>query len=224
MGNECCSCKKSKASVAPQSYAPPEGYVRIDDQLLDRYEAYLAQNVFHQALNGEGLVEEYKLYKKSKREGEGAVGQDVIAYCRLGEDMCGHPSVIHGGVTALLLDQTFGWLFVASRLPLSVTANLNINYKVKIATPCALLVKARIDKVEKRKIYFSAEVHDVSGTVVYATATALFVSIKMPWCLNAVQRCSFCLPLYSNCAKNSTPSKRKIKKHVVPISAINNAE
>lgn len=226
MGNDCCCNQKSNAAVVPiaQGYGPPEGYERIDEFLVDRYAAYLAQNVFHQSLNGEGLVEEYKLYKKKKEGGaaKGEGGQDVIAYCKLGADVCGHPAIVHGGITALLLDQTFGWLFVSSGLPLAVTASLTINYKAKISAPGVVIVKAKIDKLESRKMYFSAEVYDEGGAVLYATASSLFVSLKVPWCVNAAQKCSFCLPLYSNCSKNATPSKRKIKRHEVPI-AINSS-
>lgn len=45
----------------------------------------------------------------------------------LGDKLCGHPGIIHGGCIASIFDQFFGMIFVCNA-GRGFTANLNINY------------------------------------------------------------------------------------------------
>lgn len=53
----------------------------------------------------------------------------VLVYVRLGLDLCGHPSIMHGGMSSALMDELLGMLAWESfHIPL-FTANLNIDYR-----------------------------------------------------------------------------------------------
>ena len=65
---------------------------------------------------------------------------------------CGHPSIVHGGAIASVLDDTFGVLFFASRLGNGFTANLNVNYRKPLAAGTDVTVHVAVDRVEGRKV------------------------------------------------------------------------
>lgn len=53
----------------------------------------------------------------------------VLIYVRVGQDLCGHPSIIHGGFSAALMDELLGMLCWESfHVPL-FTATLTIDYR-----------------------------------------------------------------------------------------------
>ena len=124
------------------------------------------------------MISCYEVYVNRKNNNE------ICCYVSFGDLVNGHPNIVHGGITALVLDNTFGWLFVASKLPLAVTANININYRAPIYANTSILIKAKIDGIENRKIKMSANIFDEKGTLL-VEATSLFVTIKMPWYLKS---------------------------------------
>ena len=98
----------------------------------------------------------------------------------LGERVCGHPGLVHGGVSALVLDEMFGQayycFFAAERGP-GFTANLNIDYKAPAPAAAWLCATVTVVSVEGRKVRLAAtlsEEPDGAGTV-FAAATCLFV-------------------------------------------------
>lgn len=119
---------------------------------------------------------------------------------QLGENVCGYPRVVHGGLTAAIVDEAMGHLFYALRvhgrggkgasvagannlLPFAgpaFTAHLDVNYHRKIAAGRLLLVTAEVESVEGRKLKMRATVTDgppgEAGTRLYASASALFVA------------------------------------------------
>lgn len=100
----------------------------------------------------------------------------------LGRDVCGYPSTVHGGLTAAIIDETFGGLYTALltsgglglRMP-GVTARLEIDYKKRIAAPGVLHVSTEVESVEPRKVWMRATVTDGEGAT-YAAGRALFVA------------------------------------------------
>ena len=83
----------------------------------------------------------------------------------MGKALNGYPGVIHGGISALLFDNTFGWVFIALNAPHGVTANLNINYKKPILADTWVILSARMDKLEGRKLYMSANMTDDDANI-----------------------------------------------------------
>lgn len=131
-------------------------------------------HLFETMLRSDQIREFRCFFDPSKREFHSVVV--------LGKDVCGYPSTVHGGLTAAIVDETFGGLYVALltsgglglRLP-GVTARLEVDYKRPVAAPTVLQVSAEVESVEARKVWMRATVSDGKGGV-YASARALFVA------------------------------------------------
>jgi acyl-coenzyme A thioesterase THEM4 len=58
------------------------------------------------------------------------------------------------------------------------TANLNIDYLKPLTIPAWVLVRARLDRHEGRKVYINATVENGEG-IIYAKAVALFIKPRV---------------------------------------------
>jgi hypothetical protein len=105
-------------------HRPTKGYTRIDYDLQNMHPEWITNNAFHGTLRGENMIEEYEVYRCDDPT-------DISVKCliRFGNSLNGHPGIVHGGITAIAFDNSFGWLFLAQKLPPSFTANLNVNYR-----------------------------------------------------------------------------------------------
>lgn len=100
-----------------------EEFERVDENIFDsKYDKYRSQHIIYSALLGESKVERYEIYKSKKT-------QEIYCLLKLGDKVNGWPNIVHGGLSALLIDNTYGWLFTAFQLPAAVTANLTVNYR-----------------------------------------------------------------------------------------------
>lgn len=82
----------------------------------------------------------------------------------------------HGGSIPLLFDELFGWLANAEGMPSSRTAYLNVQYRSIVRIGTELTFTAWTDRVENRKRFLRAELHD--GDVLCAEAESLFVTLR----------------------------------------------
>ena len=100
----------------------------------------------------------------------------------LGDELNGHVHLIHGGFTAALLDDLFGWIAFTEReaqgLPSNapvLTANLNVNYRMPMTDRAAYYVELEAECFKKGKeIYLKATIFDAQGHVV-ADGTSLYI-------------------------------------------------
>lgn len=143
-------------------------------------------------------------YRKPPRDEDPI--EEVTALYKVGNGMNGHPEIIHGGITATLIDESMGMLqsFNHEREHLrqvklgkaegeippqglgSFTAYLNVQYKAPVRTPGAIAVVAKRVKKEGRKEWLVAELKQCHGAgededgemVVCATGESLFVTPK----------------------------------------------
>ncbi|MEW5314202.1 MAG: hypothetical protein WDW38_005717 [Sanguina aurantia] len=136
------------------------------------------QDHLFQAMELSGQIKELRCFYDSKA----SVFHTVVL---VGKDVCGHPQTVHGGLTAAIIDETFGGLAVSVWLQgkLGVisppyTARLEVDYKAKIPAGSLLMVSSEVESVDDRKVWMRARVTD-GEQVVYATARALFVSPRM---------------------------------------------
>jgi acyl-coenzyme A thioesterase PaaI-like protein len=83
---------------------------------------------------------------------------------------------VHGGVLPLLFDQLFGMVVHAAGRPISRTAFLHVDYRKVTPIDTPLTVQGRIDSVEGRKAFTSAELTDADGAVL-AEARGLMVRL-----------------------------------------------
>ncbi|CAL8467714.1 g7252 [Coccomyxa elongata] len=102
----------------------------------------------------------------------------------LGPNVCGHPRITHGGMTAAIIDETLGGLnYVLKREGIvphgpSFTVHLEVAYKAPVPASTSLLCTASLQSLEGRKAWVLAEVLDRPGGTLYATGKALFVIPK----------------------------------------------
>ena len=68
------------------------------------------------------MIEDYEVYFNPE-------SKDIICLVRYGDSLNGHNGIVHGGITALTFDNSFGWLFMANDTAPAFTANLTLNYR-----------------------------------------------------------------------------------------------
>ncbi|TWU75453.1 hypothetical protein ED733_004645 [Metarhizium rileyi] len=110
-------------------------------------------------------------------------GKSLVSVVYVGEELCGHPGIVHGGFLATMLDEGLArCCFAALPHNIGVTANLNINYRKPTPAGSYLVLRAETTKVEGRKAWVKGHIESVAAPgetpTVYADATALFVSPK----------------------------------------------
>ncbi len=89
----------------------------------------------------------------------------------------GGPGLVHGGMSAAVLDDLIGFVMIAHRQP-GVTANLSVNYLRPIPVGMHLRAEAWMTRVDGRKMFAEAVAFDDQGTN-YLEATALFLSVGL---------------------------------------------
>ena len=87
----------------------------------------------------------------------------------------GAPGCVHGGFLAAALDEALGMACIFSDSP-GMTGEMTIRYLVPTPTKTPLRIEARLDRIERRKIYTSGEIS--AGDVVTVKATGTFISIS----------------------------------------------
>jgi len=106
----------------------------------------------------------------------------VTALITVGDELSGHPSLVHGGFTAAILDDLFGWaaameknsIFPNSQTKI-FTANLDVNYRKPMKDCSAYMVDIHVEKVvRQKKVYLTATVTDTEGRVC-VESTALYI-------------------------------------------------
>ena len=86
----------------------------------------------------------------------------------------GAPGCVHGGFLAAAFDEALGMACIFSDSP-GMTGELTIRYLKPTPTKTPLRLVARLDRIERRKIYTSGEI--LMGDVVLARSTGIFISI-----------------------------------------------
>lgn len=114
---------------------------------------------------------------------EEAGGKGIVAISYLGNELCGHPGIVHGGLLATMLDEGLARsCFAALPHKIGVTANLNINYRAPAKANSYVVLRATTTKVEGRKAWVEGRIETLvdegETPVVLAEATALFISPK----------------------------------------------
>mmetsp|Transcript_34272 Transcript_34272/g.61174 ORF Transcript_34272/g.61174 Transcript_34272/m.61174 type:complete len:301 (-) Transcript_34272:148-1050(-) len=113
----------------------------------------------------------------------------------LGADVCGHPTIVHGGLTAAIMDEAFGGLiFCMKRWKMldpgpPFTVKLEVNYHKPLKASTMIVCSTELESAEGRKVWMKANVVDSKTKEVYASGRALFVTprvkVDKPWTLFA---------------------------------------
>lgn len=145
-------------------------YERIDLKMKTIYGDFTKDHLIHESLNAEDKLADMKVYRNIETN-------EVIVTCKMGNKISGHPGIVHGGSTAALLDNSFGYGFFATNVGNGFTANLNINYRAPISCGSSILLTCRATKIEGRKVYLSAEIRDQHDhNKLYVESTCLFIT------------------------------------------------
>lgn len=92
---------------------------------------------------------------------------EVVAVYQLGQGVCGHAGIVHGGMTSALVDETCGYLLYLARsqgvldFKAVLTAQLEVNYKQPLTPSQPVVVTAYISELQGRKIWVEVEVTDL---------------------------------------------------------------
>ncbi|KAF5632623.1 hypothetical protein F25303_9354 [Fusarium sp. NRRL 25303] len=104
---------------------------------------------------------------------------NILAFYHLGQKLSGHAGLVHGGIAAVLLDECMGRAsFPRLAGKISVTANLNLNYKSPIKVDSFILIRADVTEVQGRKAWVRGVVEDAENGTVLVEATGLFIEPK----------------------------------------------
>ena len=107
----------------------------------------------------------------------------LISISYLGQSLCGHPGIVHGGLLATLLDEGLArTCFPALPNKVGMTASLKIDYRAPCPANSYVVLKAQTTKVEGRKAWVKGWIEllgegDADGTKL-VEAEALFIEPK----------------------------------------------
>lgn len=111
-------------------------------------------------------------------------GRELYVVAHLGDDVCGHDGIVHGGLLSTLLDEGLArCCFPALPNKIGVTANLNIDFRKPTRANQFLILRARTTKVEGRKAWVEGHIESLPTAkddppVRLVEATALFIEPK----------------------------------------------
>ena len=135
-------------------------------------------------LHGPGLIERFDVYKHVNNDHLKDTPRDknerVVVAIKLGTRLNGHNGVVHGGIISLLFDSSMGFAYVGlleDSEEIAVTANLKIDFRAPLNEGSEAVIRVYLDRIEGRKIFFSAVLENNDGSVVYAQARSLFLKI-----------------------------------------------
>lgn len=118
--------------------------------------------------NARGLKLEFQ------REGDSVVAEFVPS-----PEHGGYGRVVHGGVTATLVDEAFGWTIYGLLGKLGMTTDMKIAFHAPLLCGEKLLVRGSVEQKDERQAVLRAEVLDHEGELAAeATGTMRFVSIR----------------------------------------------
>ncbi|KAJ4424774.1 hypothetical protein N0V82_000493 [Gnomoniopsis sp. IMI 355080] len=109
--------------------------------------------------------------------------KEYVQLSFVGQELCGHPGIVHGGYLATVLDEGMArTAFAALPRKVGMTANLNINYKAPCMAGQYIVLKSELTKSEGRKAWVEGRIEtlpkDGEEPVVLAEATALYIEPK----------------------------------------------
>ena len=139
----------------------------------------VTNNMFEKTLGTPEAIRAHLSFNRPCREPDAVKGVEECWLLSCGPDVDGKAGRTHGGFNALVLDQISGSVSHHSRPTPEppATAYLNIDYKLPVATPGAILLRAWITQISGRKVYVSGVIQDGEGQAL-CTSRALFVFPK----------------------------------------------
>ena len=101
-------------------------------------------------------------------------GQEIVAEVVLRRAFEGAPGRAHGGIVAAAFDDVTGFVIGLLREP-AFTGELTVRYVAPVPVDETLVMRARLDGRERRKLFISAEAH--AGDLLVATCKAIYITV-----------------------------------------------
>lgn len=189
---------QTAAATVAQYEKEENSWVRVDEALIKSSGGGGA--IFGSLGADTNAVKLYRIY--AKRD-----GSEVAAVASFGGRGCsGHPGIVHGGVSALLFDNTIGFANAVSKLAedkeleslvrqfeqgktvsrtpstrrFGFTASLTVNYRSPCNADSTVVLNCKLKTVEGRKRTLVATMVDADNGKLIADASALFVIPRPP--------------------------------------------
>lgn len=158
------------APTTSSPYAPSsDDYERVNEQMyINDFNVSLSNHVLYSCLLDDNRIKRYEVYKHKHHE-------EILCIVDFGEAVVGWPEIVHGGISALLIDNTFGWLLFAYHKPMSVTANLHLDYRSPVRSNSTSILRVKIDHAEGRKLHMTGSLIEASSGRVQVEAKSLFI-------------------------------------------------
>lgn len=177
-------CRKAAEVVA--KYEESADWVRADLTLANGGDGHAIFDTLGAKTNA---IPMYRIY--ARRDGSA-----VAAIATASQGCDGHKGIVHGGVTAMLFDNTLGWTNAVSILAengalmtvlagvsdesdstsrFGFTANLLVNYKAPFKQGATVEILCRLDRVEGRKRFLVGVMKNIETEEELADCTSLFV-------------------------------------------------
>jgi acyl-coenzyme A thioesterase PaaI-like protein len=101
-------------------------------------------------------------------------GDEIVAEVVLRRAFEGAPGRAHGGIVAAAFDDVTGFVIGRIREP-AFTGELTVRYVAPVPVDETLVMRARLDGRERRKLFISAEAH--AGERLVATCRAIYITV-----------------------------------------------
>ncbi|MEU7907181.1 PaaI family thioesterase [Actinoplanes sp. NPDC049118] len=106
------------------------------------------------------------------------IGGTAVGYCTLGLAFEGPPRFVHGGVSAMLLDQMLGYAVSTSGHP-GMTVRLDTAYRAPVPLLTPLRLTAEVSAVDGRRVTAHGTIATAAEPdTVLVTATGTFVGLR----------------------------------------------
>jgi acyl-coenzyme A thioesterase PaaI-like protein len=140
----------TRSLLQDPKYIPARPHLKIPEKLR-------AQNLTGGTLLGEDKIAVPPLQFST------ADGSEFVSIQYLGQSLCGHPGIVHGGMLATLLDEGLArCCFPALPNKVGVTASLKIDYKAPCMAGQIVVLKATTTKVEGRKAWVTGQLETLA--------------------------------------------------------------
>eukprot|EP00753_Platysulcus_tardus_P008371 PLAT15928.1.p1 GENE.PLAT15928.1~~PLAT15928.1.p1 ORF type:complete len:191 (-),score=42.76 PLAT15928.1:20-592(-) len=117
-------------------------------------------------------------------------GKMIHAALWLPKEAQGHPGLVHGGMTATILDQLTGAAFVHSGHSPGFTANMTTDYRAPLPVPSTIAGSAWVHSVDGRKVWLRSELRSAPewmGGTLLAESSVLYVKMDKDTYQTALQ-------------------------------------
>ena len=106
------------------------------------------------------------------------IGDKAHIEFKVAAEYCGHPGILHGGITCILFDEVM--FYAIFKLGINVvTTNMEVDYESPALQDSILVCEAFIDKREGKNINVVATIVDKDTNKLIATSKGTYIEIDL---------------------------------------------